>query len=130
MDNHTKINATWNVITECSGEVRFDERELSEPLTWTWPRNVFVCTHGDLFHHSVPDEWIDRVFYVMWFTSQHRFQVMTKQAARRRTYITSRPHISGHPEIVVLRQPFPDICESFDQVRWPLPNVEIVDILQ
>jgi protein gp37 len=41
---------------------------------------IFVCAHGDLFHESVPDEWIDRVFAVMALAPQHTFQVLTKRA--------------------------------------------------
>lgn len=50
-----------------------------EPLRWRRPRKIFVCAHGDLFHDSVPDEWIDRVFAVMALAPQHVFQVLTKR---------------------------------------------------
>ena len=48
-----------------TGEVRFNEQWLTQPLQWSRPRMIFVCAHGDLFHESVPDEWIDKVFAVM-----------------------------------------------------------------
>ncbi|SNB82978.1 Phage protein Gp37/Gp68, partial [Rhodoblastus acidophilus] len=35
---------------------------VAEPLRWRRPRKIFVNSMGDLFHESVPDEWIDRVF--------------------------------------------------------------------
>jgi protein gp37 len=69
-----------------TGETRFNEAELVKPLRWKRPRRVFVCAHGDLFHESVPDEWIDRVFAVMALARQHTFQVLTKRASRMRDY--------------------------------------------
>jgi len=71
-----------------TGEVRFNEKALLEPLKWKRPRMIFVCAHGDLFHESVPDEWIDRVFAVMALCPQHTFQVLTKRSARMLAYMT------------------------------------------
>lgn len=70
-----------------TGEVRFNEQWLDQPLRWKRPRMIFVCAHGDLFHESVPDAWIDRVFAVMALCPQHTFQVLTKRSARMRAYI-------------------------------------------
>jgi protein gp37 len=71
-----------------TGEVRFNEQWLDQPLRWKRPRMIFVCAHGDLFHESVPDKWIDRVFAVMALCPQHTFQVLTKRSARVREYLT------------------------------------------
>lgn len=70
-----------------TGEVRFNEQWLDQPLRWKKPRMIFVCAHGDLFHENVPDEWIDRVFAVMALCPQHTFQVLTKRSGRMREYI-------------------------------------------
>ena len=77
----SKAGPVWN------GEVRFNEQWLDQPLRWRKPRMIFVCAHGDLFHESVPDEWIDRVFAVMALAPQHTFQVLTKRSDRMRDYI-------------------------------------------
>ncbi len=69
-----------------TGEVRFNEQWLDQPLRWKRPRMIFVCAHGDLFHESVPDDWIDRIFAVMALSPQHTFQVLTKRSARMRDY--------------------------------------------
>lgn len=76
----TKAGPVWN------GEVRFNEKWLDQPLRWKRERMIFVCAHGDLFHESVPDEWIDRVFAIMALAPQHTFQVLTKRAERMRDY--------------------------------------------
>jgi protein gp37 len=70
-----------------TGEVRFNEQWLDQPLRWRKPRHIFVCAHGDLFHESVPDEWIDRVFAVMALAPHHTFQVLTKRAGRALEYL-------------------------------------------
>jgi protein gp37 len=73
-----------------TGEVRFNEQWLDQPQRWKTPRLVFVCAHGDLFHEDVPDAWVDRVFEVMEDADRHVYQVLTKRAARLRTYIDRR----------------------------------------
>ena len=71
-----------------TGEVRFNEQWLTQPLKWSKPRMIFVCAHGDLFAEGVPDEWIDQVFAVMALAPQHTFQVLTKRPERMREYFT------------------------------------------
>lgn len=70
-----------------TGEVRFNPEVLDQPLRWRRARRIFVCAHGDLFHESVPDAWIDQVFAVMALAPQHTFQVLTKRAARMQAYM-------------------------------------------
>jgi protein gp37 len=79
----TKAGPVW------TGEVRFNEQWLLQPLRWRRPRTIFVCAHGDMFHEAVPDEWIDRVFAVMALAPQHTFQVLTKRAGRMRDYMST-----------------------------------------
>lgn len=75
-----------------TGEVRFNEGWLTQPLKWSRPRMIFVCAHGDLFHESVPDEWLDKIFAVMALASHHTFQVLTKRPERARAYLTGLDH--------------------------------------
>ncbi|MER8990452.1 phage Gp37/Gp68 family protein [Mesorhizobium sp. M0678] len=70
-----------------TGEVRFNEAWLTEPLHWTKPRMIFVCAHADLFYEAVPDEWIDRVFAIMAMSPRHVFQVLTKRPERMLDYL-------------------------------------------
>ncbi|MBA3053622.1 MAG: phage Gp37/Gp68 family protein [Sphingomonadales bacterium] len=88
----TKAGPVW------TGEVRFNEQWLTQPLRWKKPRRIFVCAHGDLFHESVPDEWIDKVFAVMALAPQHTFQVLTKRSARMREYMNDlwQPRLVPH----------------------------------
>jgi len=80
----SKAGPVWN------GAVRLNEEQLLQPLRWTKPRQIFWNAHGDMFHPSVPDEWIDRCFAVMALTPHHIHQVLTKRADRMRQYLTVR----------------------------------------
>lgn len=73
-----------------TGEVRFNERWLREPSAWKAPRQIFVCAHGDAFHPSVKDEWLDLIFDEMELADHHVYQVLTKRSERQRNYIESR----------------------------------------
>ncbi|EJL90456.1 bacteriophage protein gp37 [Polaromonas sp. CF318] len=84
--NLTKMSAAGPVWT---GEVRFNEPWLNQPMDWTRSRMIFVCAHGDLFHPGVPFETIDRIFAVMALCPQHKFQVLTKRTARMAEYFAN-----------------------------------------
>ena len=73
-----------------TGEVRFNEQWLNQPLGWRNRRMIFVCAHGDLFHERVPDEWLDRVFRVMEAADWHTYQVLSKRSRRQRDYLIAR----------------------------------------
>lgn len=55
---------------------------LGLPRTWKRPRHVFVGSMSDLFHPSVPLEYVQQVVATMRVASQHTFQVLTKRARR------------------------------------------------
>jgi protein gp37 len=114
-----------------TGEVRFNRQWLDQPLNWKRPRRIFVCAHGDLFHESVPDEWIDQVFAIMAAAHWHTFQVLTKRADRMAHYL--REH--GTPAAERWVQQSWRLSETAPVLRrlgwswagegmpWPLPNV-------
>lgn len=106
-----------------TGEVRFNEQWLDQPLRWRKPRMIFVCAHGDLFHENVPDEWIDRVFAVMALCPQHTFQVLTKRSARMRDYLATCP--DGLRRRAWQRAAPGNLGNEGAAwfCRWPLPNV-------
>lgn len=122
LTQETKAGPVW------TGDVRFNREWLDQPLRWKRPRRIFVCAHGDLFHESVPDAWIDQVFAVMALAPRHTFQVLTKRADRMRAYLTD-PATPGR----IIREAFQIDCEggawmSADREiggiePLPLPNV-------
>jgi len=106
-------DATWNPITGCtkvSEGCRFCYAErlakrlqamgvaryangfqlqlhwdlIDIPRSWRRPRHVFVNSMSDLFHESVPEDFIQAVFQTMRECPQHTFQILTKRSARLR----------------------------------------------
>lgn len=73
----------WN------GKTYFVESQLDKPYKRKKPTMYFVCSMGDLFHESVPFEWIDKVFRVMIDNKHHTFQILTKRPERMKEYIKS-----------------------------------------
>lgn len=79
----TSQGARW------TGKTRFNESDLLLPLRWKKPRRIFVCSMADLFHESVPFQWIDKVFALMALCPQHTFQVLTKRPERMAEYLNN-----------------------------------------
>ena len=66
-------------------DVRLLPERLSIPLAWKKPRHVFVNSMSDLFHHSVPFDFVFETFDVMRRAASERghvFQVLTKRPGR------------------------------------------------
>lgn len=63
---------------------------LEEPLQRKKPTVYFVNSMSDLFHQSVPDAYIDRVFDVIRRCPTHTFQILTKRADRLAHYASTR----------------------------------------
>jgi protein gp37 len=63
---------------------------LDEPLKWKKPHTIFVCSMADLFHESVPFSFVDKVMETICKSKHHRYQVLTKRAARMAEYFTGR----------------------------------------
>lgn len=122
-----------------TGEVRLNEKALLQPLSWKRPRRIFWNAHGDTFHESVPDEWIDRMLAVCALTPQHTHMILTKRAGRMREFITdpAAPRRIARVIVDMLinkqvkydEQTWPVISEgdidapSDILIRWPLLNV-------
>lgn len=63
---------------------------LDEPLRRKKPTVYFVNSMSDLFHKSVPDSYIERVFDVIARCPHHTFQVLTKRAERLAAFFRNR----------------------------------------
>lgn len=113
-----------------TGRVELIESELTKPLHWRKPRVVALNWMGDLFHESLPDEAIDRVFAVMALCPQHRFLVLTKRAKRMREYFTQEesPYFYPCTRVEKIARQIAS-SRAMDQVdvetEWPLPNVAL-----
>ena len=80
-DKNGKYLPLWN------GETAFIESALEKPLHWTKPRLIFVCSMADLFHESVPFEWVRKILDVVsighdYLGPEHTFIFLTKRPAK------------------------------------------------
>jgi len=87
--SYKPMPAHWN------GEICCDESALDKPLHWKKPRRIFVCSMGDLFHESVPFEFIDKVMAVISLCPQHDFQILTKRPEVMAEYFSESKPIRG-----------------------------------
>lgn len=119
-------NSTWNPTTGCSKvspgcdncyaktfahrlqkmgvsryaggfELALHEDVLGLPLKWKKPRMIFVDSMSDLFHESIPLEFVDRVFGTIERAPQHIYQVLTK---RSRLMLDYSERVGGFPDCV------------------------------
>jgi protein gp37 len=116
-----------------TGKVALIEKHLEDPLRWQRPRRIFVNSLSDLFHESIPDEWIDRIFAVMALGDWHTYQVLTKRPQRMRDYL-SNPNCqlnvwnaafafaAQYPRLKELANRHRVVRNGMD-ARWPLPGV-------
>jgi protein gp37 len=65
-----------------TGEIKLDRDSLTLPLSWRLPRMIFVNSMSDLFHESVPINYVRDIFDVMSACRQHTFQILTKRPER------------------------------------------------
>ncbi len=70
----------WN------GKTAFVPSELDKPYRWKRPRTIFVSSMGDLFHDSVPFEWVDQVLHTAKHNPDHTFIFLTKRPQRMLEY--------------------------------------------
>ena len=78
-----------------TGEVRLVENALALPLRWRRPRRIFVNSMSDLFHESLSDECIGRVFEIMGSAQQHTYQILTKRPERMQRFISHHSAAGG-----------------------------------
>ncbi|MFO0916666.1 MAG: phage Gp37/Gp68 family protein [Pirellulales bacterium] len=81
-------------------DLRLVPEKLTEPITWSKQRMVFVNSMSDLFHKDVPDEYIELIARTMVTADWHIYQVLTKRSERMRDLLKTKlrfaaelPHI-------------------------------------
>lgn len=58
------------------------EDALILPYLWKKPKKIFVNSMSDLFHESISEDFIKKVFKVMNETPLHTYQILTKRPER------------------------------------------------
>jgi protein gp37 len=90
---HLNVNKRFSLH---SGPPELREKELDAPLSKSMvPKMIGVQFMGDIFHESVPDEMIGRVFNSIYRYRHHTYLILTKRPARlyaQRTAYRSPDH--------------------------------------
>jgi len=63
---------------------------LDMPLKIKKPTKFFVNSMSDLFHEQMPFDFLDKVFWVIEQTPQHKYQILTKRETILQTYCRQR----------------------------------------
>lgn len=71
-------------------DLRLVPEKLTEPLRWSKPKMIFVNSMSDLFHASVPDDYIVAVAELMLKANWHSYQVLTKRSQRLRDLLNTK----------------------------------------
>jgi len=72
------------------------EDALDIPLKWGKPRKIFVNSMSDLFHESMPDDFLKKCFDVMVKADWHTYQVLTKRPDRMLSFTKQYGKIPDH----------------------------------
>lgn len=106
-----------------TGEVRYVEERLAQPLRWARPRRIFVNSMSDLFHPGLDRQVVVDVFAVMALTARHQYQVLTKRPQLMARMLAA-PEFQADVAEAAQRLAGPKRGQrlSLDNV-WPLPNV-------
>jgi len=112
-------------------DLRLVPEKLTEPITWSKQRMVFVNSMSDLFHKDVPDEYIELVARVMAAADWHIYQVLTKRGERLRDLLQTKlrfaaelPHIWWGVSVENRRHGLPRI----QQLRDAKPAMSFLSI--
>jgi protein gp37 len=91
--------------------------KLDEPLRWKTPKTIFVNSMSDLFHDSVPDEYIERVAETMLRANWHKYQVLTKRSSRMKNLLESRLRFASIQPHIWWGVSVEDKCYGLPRVR-------------
>jgi len=97
-------------------DLRVVPEKLHAPLNWRSPKRIFVNSMSDLFHDSIPDDYIVDVASVMVSAHWHTYQVLTKRSNRMREMLTTRLRFAAD-------QPFIWWGVSVENRRHGIPRI-------
>jgi len=80
-------------------DVRLHPERLEDPLKWKKPRRVFVNSMSDLFHESVPGDYIRQVLWTIQRCGWHTFMVLTKRPKRMMRWFSYDPEMPVLPNM-------------------------------
>lgn len=112
------------------------------PLRWRRPRKIFVNSMSDLFHESMPQDFLRSCFEVMEKADWHVYQILTKRPDRMLSFAEDYGRIPDHiwlgtsvelamykSRIEILRKvPVRVRFISFEPLLGPIGDVDLTGI--
>lgn len=112
------------------------------PLRWRRPRKIFVNSMSDLFHESMPQDFLTNCFKVMKKADWHVYQILTKRPDRMLSFAEDYGEVPQHiwlgtsvelamykPRIEILKQiPAKVKFISFEPLLGPIGEVDLTGI--
>jgi len=99
-----KVSRLYEGLTDeagkFSGRINLRPENMLQALRWRKPRRIFIGSMTDIFHPSVPDNFLDEIFGGMlaceYLDNQrrHQFILLTKRPERMRAYLSQEPPTS------------------------------------
>ncbi len=83
---YSKVLKNFNNKVIWNGKTYLLEKILEKPYHWKKHQKIFVSSMGDLFHESVPFEWIDMIIDVVRDNPHHTFIFLTKRPKIMKQY--------------------------------------------
>lgn len=112
----TGPDGCWNGFTKTG--------DFTLPFKWRKSKRIFLCSMGDLFHKTVQDKTLDRIFAVMALAKHHTFYVLTKRVKRMFRYLADATPTSLITGSVGLP------CDPAPLPSFPLPNVVLMGTIE
>jgi len=98
-------------------DLRLVPTKLGEPLRWRTPKMIFVNSMSDLFHDSIPEQYIIAVAKIMVLARWHTYQVLTKRSERLTRLLNSSLSFAA-------REPHIWWGVSVEDRKYGLPRIE------
>jgi len=81
------------------GMASFHADRIGKPTRWRKPLHIFVNSMGDLFHESVPFDWLENVWNVMRDCPRHIFMILTKRPHSMAQWLGGSPGSRTLPNV-------------------------------
>lgn len=104
-------------------DVACHPERVGRPLRIKEPSLVAVAPSADVFHASIPDQFLDQIFAVIAACPQHTFELSTKRTKRMHDYLHE---LGARPERLVEAAKhlgLPELVDTIAAAPWPLPNL-------
>lgn len=108
-------DSRWNPVARRGTQIILRPQRVSQPLRWRDPRRVQVSP--DLFHETVPDGYIARVWDVMGQAGDHTFEILANDQDRMRAWVQRWADVTGDSEVSNNQSGLPPMPRGPEAVR-------------